>query len=137
MQIDTVKMRTEMERKGLTAVALSNRAGMSETALSHLRSRGSCNYPSLCKLSYALGTEPADLAVPPDKTATVGARIRYMRTIRGLTMAELGELVGLSECAVHHYERDRRSPKFDTAVKIAKALGCSLDYLAGEETAHE
>lgn len=137
MRIDTVKMRTEMERKGLTAVALSNRAGMSETALSHLRSRGSCNYPSLCKLSYALGIEPADLAVPPDKTATVGARIRYMRTIRGLTMAELGELVGVSEFSVHQYERCRRSPKFDTAVKIAKALGCSLDYLAGEETAHE
>lgn len=137
MQIDTTKMRIEMARRDMTAVALSDRAGMSESALSHLKRRGSCDYNTLQRIAYALGVAPADLTVAPDHSATVGARIRYMRTIRGLTMAELGELVGVARTSVHQYEMCGRSPKFDTAVKIAKALGCSLDYLAGEETAHE
>ena len=60
---------------------------------------------------------------------TLGKRIRYFRTLRGLTQKQLGELLGFSEQTAHvriaQYEINQKIPKPSTLQKIAKALNVS------------
>ena len=59
-----------------------------------------------------------------EETAAVriGARIREIRLVRGLTQLELGEKVGLSADRVRQYETGYRKPKTDMIKAIASAL---------------
>ena len=52
----------------------------------------------------------------------IGARIREIRLVRGLTQLELGEKVGLSADRVRQYETGYRKPKTDMIKAIASAL---------------
>lgn len=55
--------------------------------------------------------------------------IREARKAKGITMKELGEMIGCSEACVSHYEREKRQPDYETLLKIAEALDTSMDYL--------
>lgn len=55
--------------------------------------------------------------------------MRKPRKEKRMTMKELGEAVGLSQTAIHHYEIGDRQPPVDVLVAIADVLGCSLDLL--------
>lgn len=63
---------------------------------------------------------------------TQGERIRYIRTERGLTQQQLGEMCGFSESTadvrIRQYESNKKSPKDDTLRVIAKAL--KVNYAA-------
>ena len=53
---------------------------------------------------------------------------------RGLKQAELYKMAELSSAQMNHLFKGRtKDPKLSTVVKIAQALGVSLDYLAGLE----
>ena len=56
-------------------------------------------------------------------------QIRSARKAKGLTMKELGQLIGVSESAISMYETFKREPDNATLVKIANILGVSVDYL--------
>lgn len=58
--------------------------------------------------------------------------IRDARLAKGLTMKELGALVGVSEGAISFYELEKRQAGYDTLLKIGKALDVSVAYLLGE-----
>ena len=45
----------------------------------------------------------------------------------------LGELCGLSKCAISRYERGERVPDINTAMKIADVFDVTMDYLCGYE----
>jgi transcriptional regulator with XRE-family HTH domain len=61
-----------------------------------------------------------------------GVRVEKMRTRRGLTTQELAEQTGISYQSLWRIERGQhKEPGVFTAAKIARALGCSLDYLVG------
>ena len=60
----------------------------------------------------------------------VADRIRAIRTERGLTQKELGELCGMADSAIRRYESNRGNPTQKTLLKIAKALGVHLRDLA-------
>lgn len=53
----------------------------------------------------------------------IGQRIKTIREARGMTRAELGELVGLNQNRIQQYENGRRKPKLPLLKKIAYALG--------------
>lgn len=55
----------------------------------------------------------------------IGFRIRAIRTKKGMSQAELGELIGLNADRVQKYENGARKPKADMLKKIASALGVS------------
>lgn len=55
--------------------------------------------------------------------------LRAARKSKGLTMKELGGMVGVSESAISQYETGKREADFETLLKIGDALGCSIDYL--------
>ena len=56
-------------------------------------------------------------------------RIRDYRKARGLTMKQLGEMVGALESSISFYERGVQQPDLEMLTKIADALSVSVDEL--------
>ena len=59
--------------------------------------------------------------------------VRKLRKERKLTQKQLAELVDVSESAICNIENGKRSPKFETLLKLAEALDCSVADILGEE----
>ncbi len=59
----------------------------------------------------------------------LGARIGALRRARGLSQAQLAELLQISPSAMGMYEQDRREPSLQTVVSLARHLGVSTDFL--------
>lgn len=64
----------------------------------------------------------------------IGARIQHVCTLRGTTLAEVARQVGISKQQLYNVTAGRSDLSLHTAVEVAKALGCSLDYLVGLDT---
>lgn len=61
-----------------------------------------------------------------------GARVARKRTERGWEIQDLVKASGVSYQSLWRIERGQhKEPGVFTAARIAKALGCSIDYLAG------
>ena len=61
---------------------------------------------------------------------TVGEKIRTYRKMRGISQKMLGELAGgINEVTIRKYEAGDRNPKLDQLLKIADALGISINIL--------
>lgn len=58
-----------------------------------------------------------------DDTVISASRIALARKRRGLTLAELGDLAGVSMQSVSNYERGRTEPTAETTAKLSAALG--------------
>lgn len=61
-------------------------------------------------------------------------RIRETRIEAGVTQAELAKNSGLGQSCICMYEKGQRMPSLEAACRIADALHCSLDKLAGRDT---
>ena len=59
-------------------------------------------------------------------------RIRELRKQRGMTMKELGKVIGAAESTVSHYETGRRQPDNKTLLILAEFFGVSVDYILGK-----
>lgn len=55
--------------------------------------------------------------------------LRNMRREKGITQAELAEMIGVNRSVIGLYETERAEPKISTLKKICKALECSADKL--------
>ena len=63
---------------------------------------------------------------------TIGTRVRREREKRGWTVRELARRAAVSPGAVSKLEGGARlSPSMELGKRLAKALGVTLDYLAG------
>ena len=69
--------------------------------------------------------------------STFARRLHDLRRERGLTRAAVAERIGTTGPIYGRYERGERAPAVDTALRIAHALGVSLDYLVGDAPAHQ
>jgi transcriptional regulator with XRE-family HTH domain len=65
----------------------------------------------------------------------MGIRLKRLREAAGLTQARLALDVGVSMRALQNWEAGKRSFDFELGVSLARALGCTLDQLAGLEEA--
>ena len=61
----------------------------------------------------------------------IGDNIKRIRTAKNLSQKEVGKKVGINGDAYGRYERNEVNPTIEMAVRIAKALEISLDYLTG------
>lgn len=61
--------------------------------------------------------------------------LKHIRELRGMTLKELAELIGQTEGSVAHYEAGRRTPNYETLLKLSDALNCSIDSLCGNNYA--
>ncbi len=59
----------------------------------------------------------------------IGSIIREERKAQGLTMKELGGIIGVSEQAISQYELGKRAIKYEVLEKIAAAFGMSVPKL--------
>lgn len=59
-------------------------------------------------------------------------RLERLRMARGLTQPALADLAEVSLASLRNWERARREPTLSAGVKLARALGVSLDLLAGD-----
>lgn len=57
--------------------------------------------------------------------------LRKLRTEKGLSLKQLGDILGVSESTVSLYENGRRQPDNIMINKIADYFHCSTDYLLG------
>lgn len=58
---------------------------------------------------------------------TVGEKIKTFRSIRGISQNMLGQLAGIDGTTIRKYELGSRNPKPDQLLKIANALGVSIN----------
>lgn len=63
------------------------------------------------------------------KHETFGARLRRLRGDR--TQTEIAFAAGLGQHQISDYEREQYEPSLEIAKRLAKALGCTIDELAG------
>lgn len=61
---------------------------------------------------------------------TIGEKIKEVREQKGLTQKTLGELCGVTDNVIRHYEKGLRVPKIETLDKIARSLGVPLSELS-------
>ncbi len=58
---------------------------------------------------------------------TTGEKIKYFRDLRGISQEMLGKLSGINSTTIKKYEHGIRNPKVDQLLKIANALGISIN----------
>lgn len=63
--------------------------------------------------------------------------LKYLRTSRDVTQAELAKAIGVSASTIGMYETGVREPNFETEEKIADYFNVSLDVLRGKEEQKE
>ena len=69
---------------------------------------------------------------------TFGERLKKLRLEKGITQAQLGKIVGVSDRVIGYYESDDRFPKDDAILtKMADYFNISLDTLLGRDTLNE
>ena len=61
----------------------------------------------------------------------MGARLKQLREAAGLSQVKLAAAVGVSPRSIQNYEYGKMKFDFEAGIKIAEALGVSLDELAG------
>lgn len=66
----------------------------------------------------------------------IAARMRELRDARGLSLQDVADRAGIAKSHVWQIEQGKSAnPTIATTVGIARALGVSLDYLAGLSSA--
>ena len=58
-------------------------------------------------------------------------RLKKLRNDLGITQKELADKIGVNRTTVGGYETKGKEPSYNTLIKIAKTLNCSLDFLLG------
>ncbi len=97
----------------------------------------------LCaKCHMALHAARRSPVVPLDilhsKHNNLPGRIAGARKVLGMTQVQLAQRLGVSPQAVTQWESGAREPRgVDALVRLAEALGCTLDWLCAGSEAHE
>ena len=64
----------------------------------------------------------------------MGSRLKVLREAAGLTQENLARAIGVTPTGYQKWEYGKRSFSFETAIKLAAALGVDLNVLAGIES---
>ena len=60
-------------------------------------------------------------------------RLKELRTEQGLSQDQLAKKVGLTHTAIGLWETNKREPKLEAVISLAKYFKVSVDYLCGLE----
>jgi DNA-binding XRE family transcriptional regulator len=80
------------------------------------------------------GTPAGEDPMSKKRGETMGQRLRRLRQEAGFTQAQLAAAAGVPIGTLRNWEQGLRTPRLDTAAKVALALAVSIDALAGIET---
>lgn len=56
-------------------------------------------------------------------------RLRELRKGKGISLKELGSIIGVAESTMSLYESGKRQPDYETLLKLAEYYGVTVDYL--------
>ncbi len=62
---------------------------------------------------------------------TIGERINALCEEKDIKQKELAEAIGVTEATMSRYINDKRTPKGESAAKMATILGVTTEYLLG------
>jgi transcriptional regulator with XRE-family HTH domain len=69
---------------------------------------------------------------------TMGQKLQRLRKAAGLSQSQLARAAQVPLGTLRNWEQDRRSPLLDTAGRVARTLGVSLDEMVDDAPAgHE
>ena len=60
---------------------------------------------------------------------TIGPKIKYYRKLRGWSLRTLAEHTDMGWGLIGRYERRKTAPQYPNVLKLAKALGVSIEQL--------
>lgn len=60
-------------------------------------------------------------------------RLRELRTQRGLSQRNLGDIIGVSHATINMYENGKRNPEVETLETLCDFFNVSMDYMRGKE----
>ena len=63
-----------------------------------------------------------------EKQLTIGEKIKELRTLKGLSQADLSKKIGIGKTTISNYETGYSKPLLDIIIKISRALDASLEY---------
>ena len=69
--------------------------------------------------------------MPSSRPKEFRIQFRNIRERRGLTQVALGQRAGMAPGSISHFETGQRVPSLESLVKLADALGVSVDELLG------
>ncbi|MGF9769448.1 helix-turn-helix domain-containing protein [Bacillus albus] len=58
-----------------------------------------------------------------------GENVRILRTLKGLSMKEFGDVLGVASSTISNWENSRKEPNFETLQKISIYFNVSTDRL--------
>lgn len=67
----------------------------------------------------------------------VAANLTALRTAKGMTQLELGEMISYSDKAISKWERGESIPDAFVLLKLSRIFGCTVDYLLTEHSEEE
>ena len=89
------------------------------------------NFPAMVlDMSYNGSVKPVTESGGDAVASGYGAKLKAEREGQGWTQAELARYSGVSLGAVRAYEQGDRQPTFESAVRLADALGVSVEEFA-------
>lgn len=56
-------------------------------------------------------------------------KLKELRKDKGISLKELGTVVGVAESTMSLYENGKRQPDYETLLKLAEYFGVTVDYL--------
>lgn len=134
------------KERGLPRTKMADDLGVS---LEKYRQYESAKYmpriSTLCCIAAKVGVWPTSLIggderrlrgrkaeeLEEDILSNIARRIGEYRTMRGLTQAQLGEIVGINGANIGRYEAEKVTPTMGMACRIADAMGVTLLQLMG------
>lgn len=66
-----------------------------------------------------------------DFRKAISSNISALRKEQGLTLVQMGEILGIKNQSVHTLENGKTVPSFDTLMALACHFDCSVDFLVG------
>lgn len=69
----------------------------------------------------------------PEKCSAIIDRLIEERHKKGLTQKELASAASLTQSVIARLESKKATPQLDTLLKVASALGCSLEVIPADQ----
>lgn len=142
------KIRDLRIAQNLTLEQVANQVGVGKSTVRKWETGMIANMrrDKIASLAKALHTTPAYLMGWEDDpiqekvsaneiVMSIGEKIKKLRLQNGLSQADLGKIVDVTDKAVSTWENDIKIPRMETIEKIARYFGVSKAYLVdGNET---
>lgn len=140
MQTLGEKIKNLRERKGMTVEELAKKAGVCRLTIIRAEKKNHrLKTTTVKEIAVALGTTAdalynAEISKLEElsgdvsaEEATLGHKIAELRCEKGLERSDLAKLANVSYATIYNIEEDYRPVKKSTILKVAKALGKTME----------